>query len=112
MLDVKDRGGQGPLKRRHHPPGHLFRRQSGEIPDHRDDRDADFREDIDRRARGSERADDHKQERENDEGIGAPQRDADDGGHSGLTPMASMASALAPANVDPCGENGSAAAAP
>ena len=45
------------------------------------------------------------------DGVGTA-ADADDGGHSGLTPMASMASASAPANVDPRGENGSAAAAP
>ena len=56
------------------------------LPDHGDHRDADVRKDVDRRARGGERADDEKQQRENDKRIGAPQRDADDRGHSRRTP--------------------------
>jgi len=61
MLDIVDRGRERPLKRGNHAAGHLIRRQPGEIPDHRDDRDSDFWEDVDGGARGGERADNQKQ---------------------------------------------------
>ena len=87
VLDVVDRRGQRPLELGDHAAGHLLRRQSGIAPDHRDHRDSDFREYVDGRAPGRERPDDEEKESEDDEGVGAPQCDADKGSHSVPAPQ-------------------------
>ena len=55
--------------------------KAGILPDRRDHRDADFRKDVDRRAPRRERADDEKQQGEDDKSVRAPQRDADERSH-------------------------------
>ena len=82
VLDVVDGGGQRPLERRRDAPGHLVGRQSRVLPDDADDGDANVGKDVGRRAPGRERADDHQQQRHDDEGVGPCQRDADDGDHA------------------------------
>jgi hypothetical protein len=82
-FDVIDGRRQCSLKLAGHAAGHLFRRQAGVLPDCRNYRNADFRKNVDRRPRRRERADDEEQEREDDERIGAPQCDADNGRHLG-----------------------------
>jgi hypothetical protein len=62
--------------------GHQIRLQAGVLPDDGDHRDPDVRKDIDGRSQGSERTDDEDDQGEDDEGIGAPQGDADDGNHA------------------------------
>ncbi len=81
MLDVVDGRGQHTLELGHHAAGHLVRRQAGVVPDRRDHRDADFRENVDRRAPSRERADNEKEQGKHDKRVRAPQRDADELSH-------------------------------
>ena len=71
MLDVVDGGRQRALERRRDAPGHLIGRQTGILPDHADDGNADVGEDIGRRSQRGERADDQDQQRQHDERIGS-----------------------------------------
>jgi hypothetical protein len=81
VLDVVDRRRQHALIQRRDAPGHLVRRQARVRERGRDDRNADVRKDVGRRAQRSERPDDEDQEREDDERVGAVQREADDPVH-------------------------------
>ena len=87
MLDVVDGRGESALELRHHAAGHLGRRQAGILPVRRNDRDADFRKDVDGRARGGQRADDEKQQRKHNESVRAPQGNADQGRHEAMAPQ-------------------------
>ena len=82
VLDVVDRRRQRALELRHHAARHLVRRQAGITPDRRDNRDADFRKDVDRRAQSRQRPDEQQEESENDERVRTPQGDPDDRSHS------------------------------
>ena len=82
MLDVVDRRRQCALRLRRDAAGHVLRREAGVLPDDRDHRNADVRKNIDRRAQRRQRADDENDQREHDERVGPPQRDADYSNHS------------------------------
>ena len=82
MLDVVDRRRQGPLKLRGNAAGHLVGGKAGVLPDHGNHRNPDVWKDIDRCTQGREWADDKDDQREDDECIGTPQRNADEGNHS------------------------------
>ena len=77
MFDVIDGRGQRALERRHDAARHLVRRQAGVLPHHADHRDADFREDVGRRAQSRKWPHNQKQEREHDERIGSAQGNPD-----------------------------------
>ena len=57
---------------------HLLRRQPVVLPDHRDHRDVDRREDVDRHAQDRDDAEDEQQQRRADERVRAPQREEDE----------------------------------
>ncbi len=81
MLDVVDRRCQHALERGDDAAGHVFRRQAGILPRGRDHRHADVGEDIDRRPRGLQHADDRDQDRHHDEGQRPGKGYADDAVH-------------------------------
>ena len=87
MLDVVDGRGERALELRHHAAGHFGRWQAGILPKRRNHRDADFRKDVDGRARGGQRADDEKQQRKHNESVRAPQGNADQGRHEAMAPQ-------------------------
>ena len=62
--------------------GHLVGRQAGVLERDRDDRNADVRKDVGRRAQRRERPDDQDQQRQHDERVRAMQRDANDPIHA------------------------------
>ena len=68
-------------KGRHDAPRHLVGRQSGVLPNDADDRNADFGEYIDRRAHCRQTAGDQNEQRQDDERVGQPQRDANECSH-------------------------------
>src|SRR5262249_45115001 len=61
-------------------------RQAGILPKRSNHRDADFREDVDRRARRGKGADNEKQKRKDNERVRAPQSDADQRSHKAPAP--------------------------
>jgi len=74
------------LTRRGDAAGHLVRRQASIAPDHADDGNADFREDVRGRPECGERADDQKQQGQHDEGVRLGQGDAHQGNHEVTVP--------------------------
>jgi hypothetical protein len=77
VLDVVDGGGQRALEQGRHAARHLVRRQARVLPGDGDHGHFDVGEDVGGRAHRGQRADDQQRERQHDEGIGTPQRDAD-----------------------------------
>ena len=83
MLDVVDRRRQSTLKLCGNAAGHLIGGKAGILPNDGNHRNSNVWKDVDRRAQGRERANDEDDQREDDKGVGAPQRDADQCNHSG-----------------------------
>ena len=69
VLDIVDGCGQHALVRGDDPTRHVVRREAGVAPDDRDDRNADIGKNVGRGPDRRERAEDHHQDRHNDEGV-------------------------------------------
>ena len=78
VLDVVDGGGERALVVGDDALLHLLGRQARVVPDDRDDRDVDVREDVGRHPEDGDDAQDDDEHRHHDERVGAPQRQADD----------------------------------
>ncbi len=81
MLDVVDRRRKHALINGDNAPRHVVRRQAGIAPDDRDDGNADVRKDVGRRPERRKRAENHDENRHDDEGIGARKRYPNDSCH-------------------------------
>ena len=81
MLDIVDAGGQRALVEGHDAARHVIRRQAGIAKDDADHRNVDAREDVNRRAEGRPDAEDHDQQRHDDECVGSSKRKLDDADH-------------------------------
>jgi hypothetical protein len=69
LLDIVDGCEQHALVRGDDPTRHVVRREAGVAPDDRDDRNADIGKNVGRGPDRRERAEDHHQDRHNDEGV-------------------------------------------
>ena len=77
MLDVADGGCQNTLIGRDEAPFHLFRTESGKIPDHRDDGDIDVGEDVGGCPQNHDRTHQQNEKSQHQEGIGASKGNSD-----------------------------------
>ena len=77
VLDVVDRGGKGALAADGDDFGHFLGGDAGVRPDDADHRDVDFGEDVGGHAEGGEDAQDDDHHGHDDEGVGAPEGEAD-----------------------------------
>ena len=81
MLDVIDRRRERPFVGRDDAARHVVRRQAGIAPNDRDDRDADIGKNVGRRSDRRKRAENHDQDRHDDEGVRTRQRQPNDSRH-------------------------------
>ena len=110
MLDVVDGRGQGALRLRGDAPRHVDRLQAGILPDDGDHRDADVGKNVDRRAQRRQRTDDEDHQRQDDERVRPPQRDADKSNHAQEAPRMPDRTGIAACEV-PLGADSAARAA-
>jgi hypothetical protein len=78
MFHVVDKSCEHPLVDRGHAPLHLLGAHAGEVPDHGDDRDVDFRENIGGCPEDDNRAQNEDEERDDDERIRPVESDSND----------------------------------
>jgi hypothetical protein len=78
VLDSVDRRREGALEVAREALLHLVGRQAAVLPDHRDDRDIDLRQDVGGHLQDRIDPADDDEHRHDDERVGAPEGEADD----------------------------------